>query len=231
MDQSRYIPALRFHWLTPVYDPLLRWGMRESLFKSRLIEQADLRPGQRVLDLGCGTGTLTVMLKQSAPQAEIVGLDGDRDVLSIAESKAAQAGLQIQWDYGMAYRLPYEDQSFDAVLSSLVVHHLTRSDKVRAFREVRRVLKPGGAFQIVDFGSPFNGWTRLQAAVMMNLEEAFDNFPRTNCSASAGSRLREPKPGRPHGHDLRTHLVLQSAERQSWASTEKCKCMTQKIVR
>jgi ubiquinone/menaquinone biosynthesis C-methylase UbiE len=58
----------------------------------------------------------------------------------------------------------------------LVIHHLSRTDKLRAFREVRRVLKPGGTFHVVDFGMPFNGLSRLQAGIMRNLEEAADNF-------------------------------------------------------
>lgn len=176
MEHTKYIPALRFRWLMPFYDPVLRWGMRENMFKGRLIQRAGVHADQRVLDLGCGTGTLTLMLKHSAPGAEIVGLDGDTEVLAIAEAKAARAGVEIQWDHAMAYSLPYGDQSFDAVLSSLVIHHLYREDKLSTFREVRRVLKPGGALHIVDFGEPFSGLTRLQAAVMRNLEEAADNF-------------------------------------------------------
>ncbi len=173
---TRYIPALRFRWLTAVYDPLLRWGMREEVFKRRLIQRANIRGGQRVLDLGCGTGTLTLMLRLSAPEADIVGLDGDMAVLSIAASKARRGGVKIQWNHGMACDLPYASQSFDKVLSSLVVHHLSRPYKARAFQEAWRVLKRGGAFHIVDFGQPFSVATRLQTVVMRNLEEAADNF-------------------------------------------------------
>lgn len=176
MPGSRYIPALSFNWLTPVYDPLIRWGMREQVFKRRLLERAQVRPGQHVLDLGCGTGTLTIMLKLSEPQATVVGLDGDAQILSIAETKAAQAGAKIFWDLGLAYNLPYNDRSFDVVLSSLMIHHLSSADKLRAFREVRRVLKPGGAFHIVDFGRPNNVADRLQAAFMRQWERAADNF-------------------------------------------------------
>ena len=176
MDRSRYIPALSFRWLTPVYDAVLRWGMREEVFKRQLIQRADIHAGQHILDLGCGTGTLTVMLKLSAPEAEITGLDGDAEVLSIAKSKAAQGGVNIQWQYGMAYKLPYADRSFDTVVSSLVIHHLVRADKARTFREVHRILRPGGAFHIVDFGHPFSALTRLEAATLRNLEEAADNF-------------------------------------------------------
>lgn len=175
-ESSRYIPALRFRWLTPLYDPLLKWGMREEIFKRRLVERADISDGQRVLDLGCGTGTLTVMVKQAYPKADVTGLDGDPDVLEIAHLKAGQAGLKITWDHGYAYDLTYPDRSFDVVVSSLVVHHLESSDKVRAFREVLRVLKPGARFHVVDFGKPFSPLTRLQAAVMKNLEEVADNF-------------------------------------------------------
>jgi len=174
--KARYIPALSFRWLTPLYDPLLKWGMREETFKRRLIERMGLQPNQRALDLGCGTGTLTIMLKKFAPEAQIVGMDGDEEVLAIARTKAGQAHLDIQWDYGLAYDLPYPDNSFDVVVSSLVIHHLVSEDKVRAFREVRRILRPAGWFHILDFGPPFNLLTRIQGAIMRNLEEAADNF-------------------------------------------------------
>ena len=174
--ENKYIPALSFRWLTPLYDPLLKWGMREETFKRKLIERAHIQPGQRVLDLGCGIGTLTIMLKQSAPDAFITGVDGDPEVLAIAKSKSAQTHVDITWDYGLAYDLPYADDSFDVVVSSLMIHHLVSKDKVRAFREVRRVLRPGSGFHLLDFGRHFSPLTRFQSAIMKNLEEAADNF-------------------------------------------------------
>jgi len=114
---ARYIPALRFDWLTPLYDPLLRWVMREERFKRILVAQAGLQTGQRALDLGCGTGTLTIMLKRAYPGADVVGLDGDPRVLEIARRKAAEAGVGIAFDLGMAFDLPYLDNSFDRVVS------------------------------------------------------------------------------------------------------------------
>ena len=174
--QSQYIPALSFRWLTPLYDPLLKWGMREETFKRHLIERAHIQADQRVLDLGCGTGTLTIMLKRSSPKATITGVDGDEEVLSIAKSKAEQANVEITWDHVLAYDLPYSDNSFDIVISSLVIHHLISEDKIRVFREVRRVLRPGGGFHILDFGRPFGLFTRIQSSMMNGLEEAADNF-------------------------------------------------------
>ncbi|MCA1553246.1 MAG: class I SAM-dependent methyltransferase [Chloroflexi bacterium] len=140
MAKDTYIPALGQHWLTPLYDPLLRWGMRETRFKNSLLAQARIHPEQRVLDLGCGTGTLTVLIKQAHPDAEVIGLDADPQVLTIAAAKAAQAGMDIQFDEGMAYQLPYPDDSFDRVLSSLMFHHLTNEHKQRTLSEVFRVL-------------------------------------------------------------------------------------------
>ncbi|OGT27462.1 MAG: hypothetical protein A2Z17_01860 [Gammaproteobacteria bacterium RBG_16_66_13] len=172
----KYIPALGLRVLTPLYDPLLRWAMREETFKRRLIALADLGGGDRVLDLGCGTGTLTLLAKQTYPDADIVGIDPDPEVLARARSKAAQAGVAITWDKGLATSLPYPDRSFDRVLSSLVLHHLKRPDRQAAFGEVWRVLRPGAEFHIVDFGPPRTLPMRFVAALLRPLEEASDHF-------------------------------------------------------
>ncbi len=146
-----YVPAAGFDFLLPLYDPLC-WLLRADRIKRRLVEAAGIAAGQRVLDLGCGTAALTLMIKRAYADAEVVGLDGDPKVLAIARRKVARAGAAIALDCGMAYALPYPDASFDRVLSSLVLHHLTHDDKLRALREVRRVLRPGGELHVLDFG-------------------------------------------------------------------------------
>lgn len=171
---AAYIPALRFNVLTPVYDLVLRWGMREERFKRELIRQAQIQPGHVVLDLGCGTATLTVMLKQAHPDAAVTGLDGDPAVLQIGRAKAEKAGVQLTLDHGMAYDLPYPDGSFDRVISSLMFHHLTSQDKQQTMKEVYRVLHPGGSFWIVDFGRPHGFWSRIVSPMMARLEEVGD---------------------------------------------------------
>ena len=174
MDQKRYIPALSFQWLTPLYDPILKWVMREDVFKRKLVSQARILPGMKVLDLGCGTGTLTMMLKEEYPNAGITGLDGDPQVLDIAREKSGK--LNILWDQAMAYALPYPDASYDRVVTSLVIHHLVSEDKRRAFQEAFRVLKPDGELYVLDFGAPHLGIARLITRYMHGLEEAADNF-------------------------------------------------------
>ena len=171
---SNYIPALSFRWLTPLYDPLLKWVMREETFKRKLVQQANIQPKMKVLDLGCGTGTLTLMLKQTYPEAEIIGMDGDPQVLDIARDKSS--GANIQWDEGLASSLPYPDSVFDRVVTSLVIHHLVTDDKRRAFNEIHRVLKPYGELHVLDFGAPHSSLTRFMTSYMRRLEEAADNF-------------------------------------------------------
>ncbi|MFF3926490.1 class I SAM-dependent methyltransferase [Paenibacillus lactis] len=159
--KSDYIPALRFHWLTSFYDSVLRWTMRESTFKNQLIKQVQSYPGQRILDLGCGTGTLTVQLKQSYPESKVTGLDIDPDVLRISEAKAAQRYLDIKFDQGNSYELPYPDHSFDRVVTSLMFHHLTTTNKLQTLKEIFRVLKPEGELHIADWGKAKNGFMRV----------------------------------------------------------------------
>lgn len=172
---DKFIPALGNDLLTPLYDPLL-WFMRESRFKTGLIEQAQISNGNRVLDVGCGTGTLAIMTKQLHPQAEVVGIDADSKILGIARAKAAKTGIKLTFDQGMADQLPYADGSFDRVLSSLFLHHLSTANKLRTLREVLRVLRRGGRFVVVDFGPPRTFYSRLVARFTVNNEEVAANL-------------------------------------------------------
>lgn len=172
---AKFIPALGKDFLTPIYDPLL-WLMREKRFKSDLIEQAQVSIGSRILDVGCGTGTLAIMIKKLHPKTAVVGIDADPKILRLAQAKATKAGLDLILDQGMSYELPYADNSFDRVLSSLFLHHLTTQDKLRTLLEVLRVLRPQGRFDVVDFGPPCTFYSRLVARITVNNEEVAANL-------------------------------------------------------
>ena len=177
--QDRYVPAFLFSWLAPVYDPLIRWTMRERAFKGRLVEEARIAPGHRVLDLGCGTGTLVLLVKAREPGAEVVGIDGDPTVLAIARAKTAKGGARVTLDLGLASALPYPDASFDRVLSTLVLHHLTSDGKRRATAESLRVLRPGGELHVADWGRSRSRALRLAFFAV----RAIDGFARTEENA------------------------------------------------
>lgn len=177
-DHSRYVPALGFHWLTPAYDVVVRATTRERTFKTALIEQAAIRPGHRVLDLACGTGTLAIWIKQRHPRAEVRGIDGDPRILSIASRKAKEANVAVEFDRGLSFSLPYRDASFDRVLSSLFFHHLSWRDKQRTARELYRVIRPGGGLHVADWGratGPLMRAAFLPVQVLDGFENTRDN--------------------------------------------------------
>jgi ubiquinone/menaquinone biosynthesis C-methylase UbiE len=152
MESSKtFLPAAGRDFLLPLYDPFVRL-IGATAARDTLIAQASLRPGARVLDIGCGTGTLAVRIKKLQPDVDIVGLDPDPKALSRAERKARDASAAIRFDRGFADELPYEDDSFDRVLSSFMFHHLPTDVKDKTLSEVQRVLKPGGSFCLLDFG-------------------------------------------------------------------------------
>ncbi|HZA90506.1 MAG TPA: methyltransferase domain-containing protein [Solirubrobacterales bacterium] len=178
MSSERYLPALRFPGLTRFFDPFIRLAMPERRFKQRLLEQAAPKPGQRVLDLGCGTGTLAIMVKGAEPAAEVVGLDADPEILERARAKAEGAGVEVQLDRGFSTELPYEEGSFDLVLSTLFFHHLTGADKRRTAEETARVLRAGGEVHVADYGRPADPLMRaLVSSVRLvdGLERTRDN--------------------------------------------------------
>ncbi|HZO14537.1 MAG TPA: methyltransferase domain-containing protein [Polyangiaceae bacterium] len=143
-----FLPAAGHDWFLPLYDPFTKLlGIAKA--HRALIAQASLGSNDRVLEVGCGTGNLVLLLKKLRPGADVVGLDPDAKALSRARKKALRASVSIQFDEGFADAMPYEDDSFDRVLSSFMFHHL--EDKTPALREIRRVLKPGGRLELLDF--------------------------------------------------------------------------------
>src|SRR5216683_4871144 len=140
--ERSYLPAMGKRWLLPLYDPLLKLlGVDKS--KRRLIEQATIQNGFRVLDIGCGTGSLAVLIKRMHPEVEVIGVDPDPAALSVSKPKANRAGLSIEFDRGFADHMPYADASFDRVFSSFMFHHLAADEKSATLAEIRRVLKSG----------------------------------------------------------------------------------------
>ena len=166
---SRFIPALRFHRLTPLFDPVVAIAARERKLKSLVLERAELSEGDEVLDLGCGTGTLAILAATTARGTRVAGLDADPAILERARAKAHRARAAIDFDQGFAGELPYEDDRFDVVLSTLLFHHLPDAEKQRAAIEIRRTLRPGGRVVIGDVGRPHGPLMRLAVAATVQL--------------------------------------------------------------
>ena len=178
MSQTKqdYIPALSYRFLTPFYDFIQKYIVRDVRYKTLLIQQANIQAGYKVLDLGCGTGTLAMMAKQSQPDAEVFGLDADPDMLKVAKQKSDEKHASVTFDVGFTNQLPYPDNSFDRVMSSIMIHHLKTPDKIKTAQEIFRVLKPNGELHIIDFGKPTTLYGKMLSPFLYRFEEANDNI-------------------------------------------------------
>ena len=153
--------------------------MHDTSTKQRLVRTLGANPGERVLDIGCGTGTLTVLLKKQFPSVEVFGADIDSAALGIAEEKARKEGVDIIFQQCGADSLPFATSSFDHGVSSLLLHHLSLGTKRATLREIARVLRPGAKFHLLDWGM---GATRSQRAVF-TLVRLLDGFETTHENA------------------------------------------------
>jgi len=175
--EHEFIPAMYFHPLTRFLDAALRlMGLGEG-FRFAIAAHLGAQPGECIVDIGAGTGTLALVVKGLVPEATVVGVDADARALAIALHKAARAGVEIDFRQARAEQLPLADASCDRAVSSLVFHHLPGEVRLAAAREALRVLKPGGRMLLVDFGplrgalAPFN-----RVAAALRLEHSRDNF-------------------------------------------------------
>ncbi|MGH2899586.1 MAG: class I SAM-dependent methyltransferase, partial [Solirubrobacteraceae bacterium] len=134
------------HWAAR-YDLLLTVLTlgRERRFRERLVRLARLSPNESVLDIGCGTGSLAMAARRAVGStATVAGIDASPEMIARAHRKATRAKLTIAYEVALAQSLPFLDETFDVVLSSVMLHHLPKAARADAMREARRVLKAGG---------------------------------------------------------------------------------------
>jgi ubiquinone/menaquinone biosynthesis C-methylase UbiE len=175
--RRRFIPAAGHDWTLPLYDPFVKL-IGGDRARRTLLDQAGLRPGHRVLDVGSGTGSLAIQIKTLEPGVDVAGVDPDPKALARATRKAERAGVEVQLDRGFSDALPYADACFDRVLSSFMFHHLHGDEKEKMLGEARRVLKPGGSLHLLDFTGPESGnehslarWFRSRRLLLDNAED------------------------------------------------------------
>jgi len=153
------------HWAS-VYEVVFGWLLRRT--HGAVVDLAALSAGERVLDVGCGTGSLAVALKVSVgPTGSVHGIDASPEMIEVARHNASKAGVDVDFQVGLGEAIPFPNGTFDLVVSQLAIHHLQDDLKQSAFGEMHRVLKSDGRCLIVDFEPPKSVPGRLVARMVL----------------------------------------------------------------
>jgi ubiquinone/menaquinone biosynthesis C-methylase UbiE len=175
------------------YD-LLVWVLtlgRERRFRDHLVQLARLDSGDSALDVGCGTGALALAARARVGSGgQVRGVDPSPQMVARARRKAAKARVDVGFETAAVEALPFPDATFDAVLSSLMLHHLTEEGRRQGIGEIARVLKPGGHFLAVDIGGGAAG-TRQTLFLPLRRHADFDVDELTPALEAAALQIVE----------------------------------------
>lgn len=175
--RAAYVPALGFHWLTAVYDPLIRSWSAATRLRASVIAALDLRPGMRILELGAGPGRLAIQIKRAHPAVAIDAIDIDTRMVASARRNAARAGIDIAFrEADMTRSADVERGGYDRVYSTMTFHHLVPEAKQQALELARHALADGGHFVVADFSRPRDP---LQWALFAWIQQPLDGFQNT----------------------------------------------------
>ena len=194
-DEQVFVPALRYKWATGIYDLVIEYFTRGRALRNLSIDAIAPKAGEILLDLGCGTGGLTIAIANAEPEASVTGYDIDPDILDIARKKMGPQSDALcvtlrEVNVTDIASIPQSDLGrFHCVTSSLVFHHLTFGQKRQAIESVKSLLRPGGRFVLIDWGPGAS--LLLQAAFLqVRLLDGFD-VTRDNANGNLPSLLEE----------------------------------------
>ncbi|HLD18927.1 MAG TPA: class I SAM-dependent methyltransferase [Candidatus Nanoarchaeia archaeon] len=173
---EKFLPAAKYRVFTPLFDIICNiLGLGEG-YRKEIINVLHLKNKKfKVLDIGCGTGSLIIDIKKKFPKLEVIGVDPDQNILRMATNKVHKNHMQVRLVTAFAQKLPFHSNHFDVVVSSLVFHHVPSQYKQQALNETHRVLKPSGIFLLSDFGRPKNKFP-LGSWLAMLFEEGKENY-------------------------------------------------------
>ena len=177
-----YVPALGFHWLTGIYDPLIRCWSAAARMRTAVIDALALHPGMRILELGAGPGRLAIQIKRAHPGVEVDAVDIDARMIARAQRNAAHAGLTVGFRAADMTSLPDRGR-YDRVYSTMTFHHLLPDAKRSALATARRVLARDGTFVVADFSRPRDP---LQWALFSWIQQPLDGFANTRPHRDGG---------------------------------------------
>lgn len=178
MPEAEFTPAAGRFAPTDMYDRGVALLTRESVWRSELIRRLSPAPGEAILDVGCGTGSLAILLKKTQPQARIKGLDPDPEALAIAKTKAEAAGVEIEWVQGFASNAA-NFGTFDKVVSSLVFHQVPLDGKRASIAAMFAAVKPGGLVCIADYAAQ----SRWHMRLLFRFIQMIDGYRNTQLNA------------------------------------------------
>jgi ubiquinone/menaquinone biosynthesis C-methylase UbiE len=200
--------TIRWARLYDLGTTFLSFGQLAALHRGT-VELAGIRPGERILDVGCGPGRLALVAATTAgPRSEVCGIDPAPEMVELARRRAARARVPARFEVGVIEALPFADEHFDVVLSSLMLHHLPDELKRRGLAEIHRVLKPAGRLVAVDFGATpgegvghllcvlrlRTGWGHAERLRAMFREAGFDTVEMGSTGHRALAFVRGRKP-------------------------------------
>lgn len=175
MIGSPYTPPLGFAALTPFYDLAVAALTRENVWRSKLVQKLAARPGERVLDVGSGTGKLAIAVTAAEPLCNYRGIDPDAAAVAVARRKVALAASAAAFEVGPFDRLPDDGQAVDKVVCSLVFHQVPLAEKHRLLENMLEWLKPGGELYIADYGAQRTLPMRLAFRVTVQLLDGIED--------------------------------------------------------
>ncbi|MCH8249826.1 MAG: class I SAM-dependent methyltransferase [Proteobacteria bacterium] len=179
--EKTFTPALGYAFLTPLYDFAIAAVTRENLWRDRLVATINPTATDRILDVGCGTGSLAIRLKLAAPGAEVIGIDPDPEVIAIARKKSARAGVGIDWRNGfLTSEICKDIGTVSKIVSSLVFHQTALDEKRNILAAMRTLLQPGGTLTIADYGQQR---TRLMRFLFRRTVQTIDGIADTQPNA------------------------------------------------